>query len=348
MSYPQDVKSALTVERIPVPPKQLEEIFRPGVPLLISDFSQEQRIPYALVRLLNSWKCEVVAFIPVITRKGPSVLIMLAAQDRNILTPALVQPYANMAELIGTALEKVIALQSMEKRLGELQTINEVSQTISVQTDLDVLYKVIHRATTQIMGEVSFLIALYDAEENMIQIPYMVEESRRMSVDPFPLGEGLTSILIKTSRPLMLVEDTENRARALGAKVLGAPAKSWLGVPLLVGGEVIGAIVVQDIEHEHRFNENDLRLLSTFASQVAIAIRNARLLEDSRRTAEHEHLLSEISSKVRASPDISMVLRTAILELSKAMHASSGLIRLEVGKGNQPGTNGNHGKEDEV
>jgi len=348
MSYPQDISSALTIERLLVPTKQLEEFFRPEAPLLVSDFSQEHRIPYALIRLLTSWKCVVAAFIPVITREGPAALMMLAAQDRNSLTPAIVQPYASMAELIGTALEKVIALQSMEKRLNELQMINEVSQTISIQTDLDVLYEAIHRATTQIMGEVSFLIALYDPAGDRIQIPYMVEESRRMSVDPFPLGEGLTSILIKTSRPLMLVEDTENRARALGAKVLGAPAKSWLGVPLLVGGEVIGAIVVQDIEHEHRFTEDDLRLLTTFASQVAIAIRNARLLESSQRVAEHEHLLSEISSKVRASPDISMVLRTAILELSKAVHASNGLIRLEVGQDDQPRTNGNHGNEKEM
>jgi signal transduction histidine kinase len=55
-----------------------------------------------------------------------------------------------------------------------------------------------------------------------------------------------------------------------------------LGVPIPVGEENIGVLSVQSTESENRFNENDLRLLSTIASSVGVALNNATLFEDVR------------------------------------------------------------------
>ena len=55
-------------------------------------------------------------------------------------------------------------------------------------------------------------MALYQKETASIVIPYMYEGGKVNSVEAFPLGEGLTSILIHTQQPLMLVEDTEKQA----------------------------------------------------------------------------------------------------------------------------------------
>ncbi len=211
--------------------------------------------------------------------------------------------------------------ENLEKRLAALETLNAVSQAVSGQTELKDLYKTIHQEVSRILGDISFLIALYDAVQNTIEIPYMYEEGSVTRLDPFPLGEGITSILIKTRKPLMVVEDTDRRLKELGAKIIGAPAKSWLGVPLLVAGDVIGAMVVQDIEHEHRFDEDDQQLMTTLASQVAVTVRNARLLEISQRRTERERLLNQISSKLRSSTDINAILATTADELCKALGA---------------------------
>lgn len=58
------------------------------------------------------------------------------------------------------------------------------------------------------------------------------------------------------------------------------PAASYLGIPIPVGDEIIGVLSVQSTEQENRFNENDLRLLSTIASSVGVSLRNAQLFED--------------------------------------------------------------------
>lgn len=108
-----------------------------------------------------------------------------------------------------------------------------------------------------------------------------------------------------------------------------SPAKSWLGAPLLVGGDVLGAIIVQDQEHEHRFDEDDQRLLTNLATQVAITVRNVFQLENARRQAERERIAAEISAKLWASTDIHTILHTAIQELSRKLEASEGTILLQ-------------------
>jgi signal transduction histidine kinase/CheY-like chemotaxis protein len=66
----------------------------------------------------------------------------------------------------------------------------------------------------------------------------------------------------------------------LGAELIGPQAKSFLGVPIMVGYETIGVISVQCIKQEGRFSESDVRLLSTIAANVGAAIQNARLFEE--------------------------------------------------------------------
>ncbi|MEA3349322.1 MAG: GAF domain-containing protein, partial [Chloroflexota bacterium] len=183
----------------------------------------------------------------------------------------------------------------------------------------------------QMMGEVNFFIALHRPESDTIEIPYIEDGTQNASIAPFPLGKGLTSIVIRSNQPLMLIEDTANRSRALGAIVTeSGAAKSWLGVPLMIKDETIGALVVQDIEHEHRFDEDDMQLLTTLASVVAIAVRNAHLLEDSHEQAERERKLFEITTDIRHAPNMGSILQATAKEINAALGARRTHIKIEM------------------
>ena len=123
-----------------------------------------------------------------------------------------------------------------------------MGEEIATIRDPNSIYKIIHTHVRQLLGNENFLVALYKAETSSISVPYMYEQGLEggevTSIDTFPLGEGLTSILIRTKQPLMIVEDTEKKAAALGAKIAGKPARSWLGTPMIVSDEVIGALIV--------------------------------------------------------------------------------------------------------
>jgi GAF domain-containing protein len=239
--------------------------------------------------------------------------------------------------MVETTLEKLSALETVNQQLAELQTIQEIGQTVSQETNLDQLYKMIHQQVKRLLGDVNFFISLYDTEKQEIQVPYMYSRgSIRTSVPPFPLGEGLTSILIRTKSPLMLVENTYERAQALGAKLVGDPPRSWLGVPLLIRGEPIGTITVQDLEREHAFTNDDMEFLSTLADQVGIAIRNTLTLEETRARSQRQQQLFEASSKIRSSTDIHTILETTAQEISELLHAHRARIQIQTDQTSPP------------
>ena len=147
----------------------------------------------------------------------------------------------------------------------------------------------------------------------------------------FPLGQGLSSIVIRSGQPLLLAYSSAEKTRELGAIFVGEPAKSWLGVPLILGGETFGVIVVQDTHNEGRFDEEDQRLLSLVAAQVAVVVRNARLIEDTRRQASSQSQIIEISEKIRRSAEMQTILKTTADELAVALKAHRVTARLFTG-----------------
>jgi twitching motility protein PilJ len=73
-------------------------------------------------------------------------------------------------------------------------------------------------------------------------------------------------------------------------------------------------------------SEDQLDLIKAVAERVALSAENARLFEETTRRAERERLVSDITSKIRGTPDPQSMVQTAIDELRKALGAS----RVEV------------------
>jgi len=315
---------------IPISPVEVENLMASGAPLYLTPTDPMLNIPQVLKSWLIDLDCKCLALIP-ITRSGKLDGLMIIGTCEGLeLSSTALESYISLIELASSAIDKIYALKKMEKSLATLQTLNTISQVIAVEKDLNTLYHVVHNEVSRILGDVNFLIATYEPPKNMLNIPYLYAEGNEQLVDPTSLDEGLISVLLRTRQPVMIVEDVSNHAQELGVKFEGNAPKSWLGAPLLVGGEPIGAIIVQDYKKEYRFDEDDQQLLITLASQVAAAIHNNRLLEESQNRVAQERLIADIASQLRVSTDVDTILRTALLEIGRSMHASAGVIQLEV------------------
>jgi GAF domain-containing protein/HAMP domain-containing protein len=318
--------SEISVSRFPT-----AEFTQKPYPISITKPEELERLPDSIVSICRVLRYNSLMLYPLVVNGELTGLLFLGATQAGQFTSTTLDTISRLVDISATSLEKINALQTITDHLNELKTLNTISQSISTETNLDTLYAVIHQQIIQVMGSVNFLIALYAESSGTIEIPYMDDGDEILSVPPFPLGQGLTSIIIRTRQPLMIVEDTVNRGRALGAIVTSdKPALSWLGVPMILGGGIIGAIVVQDLEQEHRFDENDMRLLTTMAAQVAIAIRNTRLVESARERSERDRQLYEITNKIRRAVDIQGVIATTAQELGQALSARSAHIEISL------------------
>jgi len=286
--------------------------------------------PNALTRIPIALGCQSVAFLPIMRGEQMNALLMIGSRSEQLKRSTL-QPYLSLADLASITLEKIDASNSTEERLRELNALTSIGQIISTASDATDLYTTLHKQVQNIVGDHNFIVALYEEKANTIRIPYAYDDGKITQIDPFPLGEGLTSILIHSMKPLLLVEDTEKRAAAMGAKIVGRPAKSWMGAPMILNGEAIGALIVQDSDHEFLFTENNLRFLSALAAQVAGVIYNVRLLEDSRTRALQLETAAEIAREVSRSFNVDELLAKAvnlIRERFNFYHASIFLVDL--------------------
>jgi GAF domain-containing protein len=110
----------------------------------------------------------------------------------------------------------------------------------------------------------------------------------------------------------MLVEDTERKAAELGAKIVGKPARSWMGAPMLIQNKPIGALIIQDSNNENAFTEDDLKFFNAITGQVAGVVNNAHLLEESQHRTIQLETAAEIARDISGSLNLDELLVKAV------------------------------------
>jgi PAS domain S-box-containing protein len=187
--------------------------------------------------------------------------------------------------------ETQLLLRETEQRAAELSTISTVSQALVAETDLDGLIQLIGEQMRYTFSADIVYIALLEPTTDEIGFPYTFGED----LTPLPRGQGLTSRIIETGEPLLINREMDKRRAEMGVTRVGVSARSYLGVPIQMGGQTFGVISVQSTNKEGRFNESDLRLLNTIAANVGTAIRNARLFDEIKRQKQFYQAVIENS-----------------------------------------------------
>ena len=222
--------------------------------------------------------------VPILVGAEVRGVIGLDNVDReNAFSESDVRLLTTLAGSMGVALESARLfeettrlLQETEQRATELTTVNTIAQAIAAQLDLDALIQFVGEQMRQTFRADIVYVALLDKPNGLIRFPYAFGDE----LTPLVLGEGLTSRIIQSAKPLLINEAVDETTAAIGATQIGVEAKSYLGVPVMAGTEAIGAISVQSTQREGRFTEADQHLLATIASSVGVAIQNARLFAE--------------------------------------------------------------------
>ena len=230
------------------------------------------------------------------------------------------------------ALEGARQRSEERRRVTELEVINRISQAVSQMLPQDTLFRIVRRQLIQVIGDTDLKICIFDPQEDQLTISYDSRRAEPTHAITEPLGDDLSSVVIRSRQPLLLTDNPAQRAAMLGVSDFGEGVKSWLGVPMLLGDDILGTIILEDYDQDNRFTEDDAALLATVASQVAAGVQNANLLDQVQRTARRERLIHEITSKVRRSPDMKSILATSTRELGRALNAIRSTVSLGSSK----------------
>jgi GAF domain-containing protein len=166
---------------------------------------------------------------------------------------------------------------------AELAIINSVGEAMSKQLDVKTVTRIVGDKIRSIFDTEVTEILLLDTKTNMINVPYTYYRDYA-SVEPFPLGEGMTSKVINEGKPLVCGTEKEQlQAGAIFDEAVGEAdnTESYMGVPIRFGDKVLGVVSIQSYKKD-AYNDDNVRLLTTLSSNMGIALENARLFEEAK------------------------------------------------------------------
>lgn len=232
------------------------------------------------------------------------------------------------ADQLAVAIENAHLFQQAQRRVAELATINEIGRAISSALETDQLAQLIYGQVRNLLDTRSFHIALHDPDTDVVHVEFCVERARRQP--PFVLegGQGLTGHLIRTGEPILLTHGTEEFSQEHGLALERGTARSWLGVPMIAKGRVIGAIAAQDVERDDAFDEGHLELMTTIAGQAAIAYQNVSLFQERQQRIEQLNVLNEVAQAISSTLELDELLEVVYLQASRIVDTTNFYIAL--------------------
>ncbi len=261
----------------------------------------------------------------------------LAAGGGGRITVATGDELAELADQLNHAMEeRGLAEAAVAARGQRIRVLADVNRSLSEQLDLEPLLQQITRSLAQLTGAHNVVLWEADRDTGVLTRRAGTTDPSISSVDLPPaltIEQGATGWIARHRQPLF-VEDVAREPRMMAADwALRHGLVAFAGAPVVAGDDLLGVLTL-NLKAGMLPQGDDRALLSSFASQAAVAIRNARLFAEvdaRRRVAE---TLSDLGRVLAQALDVAVVAQQVADSACALLGTlSSVLYRLEVESG---------------
>jgi PAS domain S-box-containing protein len=246
--------------------------------------------------------------VPIGTANG---VISLENFDReHAFDDADLRLLTTLASSLSTALENARLVHETRQRNAELALINSVQEALAGELEMQAIYDVVGDKIQEIFDAQVVDIAIFDFAAGLTRYPYTIERGVRFPDEPSPIMRAPTTRELLETKAPVLVNDVPARDRETGEPLpvhQGEPALSMLVAPLISGDEVRGRISLQNLDRTNAFSENDVRLLTTLAGSLSVALENARLVHETRQRNAELALINSVQEAIAGELDLQAI-----------------------------------------
>jgi PAS domain S-box-containing protein len=201
--------------------------------------------------------------------------------------------------------------EDLRGRTRQLEALRQLGLELTAELDLDSLLKSIVTRAMELLGVSSGGMYLHNGGRDLIEWRFRIGPLGPPPGSWLRRGEGLSGRVWEKNETLIVnnYQAWEGRSKTNE----GLPDMAAIGSPVRWGGEFFGVLCVMN-ETSHAFTPADAKLLDLFASQAAIAMRNARLFEAAGSRAERLSVVNRIASAVGTALELDQLLETVYRE----------------------------------
>ena len=255
--------------------------------------------------------------------------------------------FFNNPDLPETRSEMALPLIAGEKIIGALDVQSKEPNAFS-QSDIELFTILADQIAVAIVNNQLYedtaqaLVDMQNLHRQYMRQEWGKETSERDRLGYLYTPQGVVKQNIAINSPD--IQDVLQTSRIVIRTDQSEALSTSMAVPIILRGETIGVIQLQENGTAREWSDDEIAIVQSVADQVALALENARLFEQTVRRAERERKVLEITSKIRSTTDPQAMLRIALEELQLALNASRTQIVLQhseiIPEAIAPGDNG--------
>jgi signal transduction histidine kinase len=231
-------------------------------------------------------------------------------------------------------------LQERERAVGrgreQLGALVEAGKLLTAERSLDaVLQRIVEVACRLLQARYGALGTLDAAGTLDRFVTTGVDEEQRKRIGALPTGRGILGVVVRERRPLRLRDLTAD-PRVHGFPPHHPPMRSFLGVPIVSRGRVFGHLYLTEKQGAEEFSREDEQLAVTLAGQAAVAIENASLYEELRRSYDELKQSQDLLVRQEKLASLGRLAAGVAHELNNPLSAVAGFaeaLQRRVGDG---------------
>ncbi len=237
---------------------------------------------------------------------------------------------ATFANQLALAIERMRLMEAQQRQTREITALYETAVSISGVLDVEKLTQRIYLQISDLFPLDSFVLALNEADTEEVHFAAAMQENRvspELIDQRLPLSDsGLIGWVVQNQKTLQL---NDLKTDPLPVKPLhtGRPARSWLGVPLISRGQLLGAMAIYSYE-PRVYNENHARLLESMGAQMATSLENALLVEQTQNHLQRLSALHDIDLVINSSLDLRVTMNILLDQVIEKLKVDAASVML--------------------
>ncbi|MBZ0302714.1 MAG: GAF domain-containing protein [Anaerolineae bacterium] len=211
------------------------------------------------------------------------------------------------------------------RQMQEMRALANISRAVRANQNMDAVLNVVYTELVALLHIDSFSAVLSDSEGRWLHDVLVVRGGQRVTRNGSyeRQSNSLIDHVLRSQVPLLLARDAPLAAHQLGLSAPEYPASSWLAVPLLAAGRVLGVLEIASTDPRQRFGTEEQHVLNIIASATSAAIDNAQLYKQQAERAVRLGNLNKVLALLTETLLPDDVLDTVISSASVVSEATA-------------------------